>query len=255
MFIIVILFTLFTSTLTQSLNTSVLIVTKNNQDVNIVVCSNLTDYDVYLTGRNTSCKNVTIDSKFYINFTSMIIVQKIGELPIICDNYEDYLLFITKSYNTTCKIYKQVHPKYEVSQTTAVTIIVSYTIFIVSLSCCCLCFFCIKGNRKSKLETLYLREVEEVNREREEYKQREELELVVTPGNPESTKSRTICSLKSLSSEETECIICLETYNDLNSITRMHCNHVFHTSCIDKWISKSPEHKCPMCRRSIDPTV
>jgi hypothetical protein len=44
----------------------------------------------------------------------------------------------------------------------------------------------------------------------------------------------------------TDCIICLEPFEQHQLLYELSCNHVFHFQCIDKWhdVSKC----CPVCR-------
>ena len=50
-----------------------------------------------------------------------------------------------------------------------------------------------------------------------------------------------------------ECAICLDIIDEKGSkVSKTKCNHIFHKSCLDKWIyaqSKCPT--CPCCRSSI----
>lgn len=50
----------------------------------------------------------------------------------------------------------------------------------------------------------------------------------------------------------TDCSICLESMDatDTNSQKTLVCNHVFHTRCIDQWVTQKNE--CPICRMKIN---
>mmetsp|Transcript_15819 Transcript_15819/g.40220 ORF Transcript_15819/g.40220 Transcript_15819/m.40220 type:complete len:138 (-) Transcript_15819:67-480(-) len=50
---------------------------------------------------------------------------------------------------------------------------------------------------------------------------------------------------------EADCAICLEKVKDGDSCRRLHCEHTFHSSCIDEWWinGRGGEMKCPLCRR------
>ena len=55
---------------------------------------------------------------------------------------------------------------------------------------------------------------------------------------------------------ETVCAICLEEFNKESTVTTLEChtNHIFHSSCLDRWILQ--EHNtCPVCREEIIPTL
>ncbi|KAK7255686.1 hypothetical protein RIF29_29103 [Crotalaria pallida] len=48
-----------------------------------------------------------------------------------------------------------------------------------------------------------------------------------------------------------ECVICLTAFEEEESVRKLHnCKHVFHTSCIDQWLSS--HSGCPLCRTQID---
>ncbi|KAK7349286.1 hypothetical protein VNO77_06536 [Canavalia gladiata] len=50
---------------------------------------------------------------------------------------------------------------------------------------------------------------------------------------------------------QTECVICLTTFEEGESVRKLHtCKHMFHTSCIDKWLGS--HSGCPLCRTQID---
>lgn len=44
-----------------------------------------------------------------------------------------------------------------------------------------------------------------------------------------------------------ECVICLCTFLVKDRVVKGKCNHVFHQTCIQKWLKKEP--KCPLCRQ------
>lgn len=51
------------------------------------------------------------------------------------------------------------------------------------------------------------------------------------------------------STEDINCIICLENIKN-NSVTRkLSCNHIYHTNCIDEW--HATNSFCPLCKKSI----
>ncbi|KAL5160615.1 RING-H2 finger protein ATL52 [Glycine soja] len=50
---------------------------------------------------------------------------------------------------------------------------------------------------------------------------------------------------------QTECVICLTSFEEEESVRKLHtCRHIFHTSCIDKWLGS--HSGCPLCRTQID---
>ncbi|XP_059286116.1 E3 ubiquitin-protein ligase At4g11680-like [Lycium ferocissimum] len=54
---------------------------------------------------------------------------------------------------------------------------------------------------------------------------------------------------RSLSTDDAECSICLSTYDDGDELRELPCGHLFHCTCIDKWLYMSAT--CPLCKRSI----
>ncbi|CAH8343142.1 unnamed protein product [Eruca vesicaria subsp. sativa] len=54
---------------------------------------------------------------------------------------------------------------------------------------------------------------------------------------------------RSLSSEDSECCICLCEYEDGAELRELPCNHHFHCTCIDKWLHINS--RCPLCKFNI----
>ena len=48
----------------------------------------------------------------------------------------------------------------------------------------------------------------------------------------------------------TACSTCLESFSSKSDVSATPCGHVFHTQCIEKWIS-SGQNKCSQCRREF----
>lgn len=48
-------------------------------------------------------------------------------------------------------------------------------------------------------------------------------------------------------SDDDLCAICLENYEDGDSLTGLPCRHSFHTHCIRPWLS-GKSALCPMCK-------
>jgi len=53
-----------------------------------------------------------------------------------------------------------------------------------------------------------------------------------------------------------ECPICYNKIKSSEYIRELHCNHIFHKKCIDKWLLLSMKSKetinCPICRKIIN---
>lgn len=45
------------------------------------------------------------------------------------------------------------------------------------------------------------------------------------------------------------CPICMDVLTGLSR--KLHCEHIFHATCIDTWILKASHDTCPLCRISI----
>ncbi|OAC97751.1 hypothetical protein MUCCIDRAFT_157588 [Mucor lusitanicus CBS 277.49] len=50
--------------------------------------------------------------------------------------------------------------------------------------------------------------------------------------------------------EEEECIICLETYQEGDTIRKLPCKHEFHSSCVDTWLITRKKY-CPICKFDV----
>ena len=44
---------------------------------------------------------------------------------------------------------------------------------------------------------------------------------------------------------DNECLICLENFNEGETVIILKCNHYYHTHCIYSWFEKKPT--CPLC--------
>jgi|UniRef100_A0A6C0CE64 hypothetical protein len=59
---------------------------------------------------------------------------------------------------------------------------------------------------------------------------------------------------KNLAYDET-CLICLDDMKDIKDITLTSCKHIYHTRCIEKWLSNvQSKNKCPKCSAIIRKT-
>ena len=45
------------------------------------------------------------------------------------------------------------------------------------------------------------------------------------------------------------CVICQDDIKKGEFIKKLNCNHIFHSNCIDTWLSK--EKNCPFCKKEI----
>lgn len=46
-----------------------------------------------------------------------------------------------------------------------------------------------------------------------------------------------------------DCAVCLEAFKPRQHCRRLHCGHIFHKRCADRWLVRTPQ--CPLCRLSI----
>lgn len=57
-------------------------------------------------------------------------------------------------------------------------------------------------------------------------------------------------SFKDLETTEKTCSICLDDYEPESKLRRIPCEHLFHTKCLDKWLTEN-SYKCPLCRVGV----
>jgi hypothetical protein len=66
----------------------------------------------------------------------------------------------------------------------------------------------------------------------------------------ELTDSLKTCKFTKSNDEEVVCPICLEEFNENETVIELSCKHIFHKDCIKKWFENN--HSCPTCRKKID---
>ena len=56
-----------------------------------------------------------------------------------------------------------------------------------------------------------------------------------------------------------ECVLCIESYQDGDTLRLLPCNHYYHQECIDQWLIVSQQNcaqrACPLCKANPIPTV
>ncbi|PKI65823.1 hypothetical protein CRG98_013777 [Punica granatum] len=69
-------------------------------------------------------------------------------------------------------------------------------------------------------------------------------------GNPATESSvralKRVCYARDCEGTSSDCSICLGAFKAGMELTEMSCSHIFHGSCIKKWLKQS--HTCPLCR-------
>ncbi|KAK2656489.1 hypothetical protein Ddye_009541 [Dipteronia dyeriana] len=70
---------------------------------------------------------------------------------------------------------------------------------------------------------------------------------IILDGHHQSLEVVAIQVLKEERAEvSTDCSICLESVGVGEIVARMPCSHLFHTTCITRWLHQKPS--CPLCR-------
>lgn len=49
--------------------------------------------------------------------------------------------------------------------------------------------------------------------------------------------------------DQTDCMVCLCSFEDGEPVRLLPCNHIFHTGCVDEWLGRDAH--CPICRHSL----
>ena len=51
---------------------------------------------------------------------------------------------------------------------------------------------------------------------------------------------------KALFDDNSQCIICMEGFNENELVKQLPCRHIFHTDCINHWLCQ--QKNCPFCK-------
>ncbi|CAE7811213.1 RNF149 [Symbiodinium sp. CCMP2456] len=74
----------------------------------------------------------------------------------------------------------------------------------------------------------------------------------------DSTVYHTCCTASVCDSDEgcdgceETCAVCLENFQDGDSVRVLRCRHTFHTECVDRWLAVN--RLCPLCKQDVAPT-
>lgn len=60
-------------------------------------------------------------------------------------------------------------------------------------------------------------------------------------------------SIVCLGNNDMSCVICLENYEKKTITRKLICNHAFHITCIETWLSNATT--CPICRFDLNVNV
>ena len=72
-----------------------------------------------------------------------------------------------------------------------------------------------------------------------------------TDEEPEDDEERLRRRRQTLISTQTTCVICLDEFaGGLSIIRELPCNHIFHSKCIDTFLTRSSS-LCPLCKRDV----
>lgn len=53
-----------------------------------------------------------------------------------------------------------------------------------------------------------------------------------------------------IQTDEKDCPICMEEFSKDSKLRKIACPHLFHTNCLDKWLSEN-SNTCPICRSGV----
>ena len=51
------------------------------------------------------------------------------------------------------------------------------------------------------------------------------------------------------SNDDNKCVVCQYEFKNGEEVTKLSCGHLFHSECVDTWLSKNKV--CPMCHKEI----
>jgi len=60
---------------------------------------------------------------------------------------------------------------------------------------------------------------------------------------------KVIYNRNKFSNNDNKCVVCQYEFKNGEEVTKLSCGHLFHSECVDTWLSKNKV--CPMCHKEI----
>jgi hypothetical protein len=80
--------------------------------------------------------------------------------------------------------------------------------------------------------------------------QMEDIKLILTKEELDKIPVNIYKDIDTKLKEKNEsCSVCREDYHDNDNVRTLCCGHIFHTDCVDNWLTNH-SHKCPCCRQT-----
>jgi hypothetical protein len=81
------------------------------------------------------------------------------------------------------------------------------------------------------------------------FQQMEDVKLVVDENELNNIPTKIYKEIDvDIKSKNEKCTICQDEFRENDTIRLLSCEHIFHTDCVDNWLTKH-SHKCPCCRK------
>jgi hypothetical protein len=80
-------------------------------------------------------------------------------------------------------------------------------------------------------------------------RRRLDIELAVDTNTVSVTHKSSQSKSADTESQQNQCSVCLEKFQEGEELRILPCFHKYHKSCIDRWFRDSPA--CPICKHSI----
>ncbi|KAL2502858.1 RING-H2 finger protein ATL51-like [Forsythia ovata] len=111
----------------------------------------------------------------------------------------------------------------------------------------CHCLFVLRSCLSRQRRTIFVNERQTTHNIGQE---QEHVSSATIPSN--STLQVIITSKDTRESKQDVCAVCLNEFKEGDGVRVLsECTHIFHVSCIDKWLNS--HHSCPLCRADTMP--